>query len=283
MAEACKTCGDSSECTGEDCPEVLKEMQRIKNVIAVMSGKGGVGKSTVTGLMAAVLRERGYSVGIMDADVTGPSIPRIFGLNNVRLKNGTRGIIPARTPSGIEVISVNLLLPNEEEPVIWRGPVISGVIKQFWTEVEWGELDFLLVDLPPGTGDAPLTVMQSLPLTGVIIVTSPQNLVSMIVRKAVNMVYKMNLPVIGLVENMVYLECPDCKKQIKLFGSECNTEEMAGKSGTIVLGQLPLDPKFVDSCDKGRIEEYLKDESRIKKVILDIIRHFPVDKEQEKN
>ncbi len=181
MAEACKTCSESSECSGEDCPEALKEMHKIKNVIAVMSGKGGVGKSSVTGLLATALQRKGYKIGVMDADVTGPSIPKLFGLKGGQLRNGARGIIPAKTGLGIEVISVNLLLPDEGEPVIWRGPIISGVIKQFWTEVEWGELDYLLVDLPPGTGDVPLTVMQILPLTGVIIVTSPQNLVSMVV------------------------------------------------------------------------------------------------------
>jgi len=273
MAEACNTCSESSECTGEDCPAALKELQKIKNVIAVMSGKGGVGKSSVTGLLAASLRKKGFSVGIMDADVTGPSIPRLFGLKAGQLENGGRGIVPAGTGLGIEVISINLLLPSEEEPVIWRGPIISGVIKQFWTEVGWSELDYLLVDLPPGTGDAPLTVMQTLPLNGVIVVTSPQSLVSMIVRKSINMANKMNIPVIGLIENMAYLECPDCKKQIRLFGSD-STEEMAGKMGVPLLGQLPLEPRFVELCDKGKIEDFTTEKTEINRVMEGIVNTF---------
>ncbi|WP_418790663.1 P-loop NTPase [Phosphitispora sp. TUW77] len=273
MAEACKTCSESSECSGDACPAALKEMQKIKNVIAVMSGKGGVGKSSVTGLLAASLRKKGFSVGILDADVTGPSIPRLFGLKAGQLKNGGKGIIPARTSSGVEVVSINLLLPSEEEPVIWRGPIISGVIKQFWTEVEWSELDYLLVDLPPGTGDAPLTVMQTLPLNGVVVVTSPQSLVSMIVQKAINMANKMNIPILGLIENMAYLECPDCKKQIRLFGADI-TEEMAGKMGVPLLGQLPLEPRFVALCDKGQIEEFIGEASEINRVMEEIINIF---------
>ena len=270
MAEACSTCSESSDCTGEDCPEALKEMQKIKNVIAVMSGKGGVGKSSVTGLLAAALRQKGFKVGIMDADVTGPSIPRLFGLKTGQLQNGERGMIPAGTGSGIEVMSINLLLPREEEPVIWRGPIISGVIKQFWTEVEWSELDYLLVDLPPGTGDAPLTVMQILPLNGVIVVTSPQSLVSMIVKKAINMAGKMNIPVIGMIENMAYLKCPECQKHIRLFGSD-SAEEMAGQMGVPLLGQLPLDPSFVEHCDKGKIEKFTTEESEINGVLEHIV------------
>ncbi len=273
MAEVCNTCSESSECNGEDCPAALKELQKIKNVIAVMSGKGGVGKSSVTGLLAASLRKKGFSVGIMDADVTGPSIPRLFGLKAGQLENGGRGIVPAGTGLGIEVISINLLLPSEEEPVIWRGPIISGVIKQFWTEVGWSELDFLLVDLPPGTGDAPLTVMQTLPLNGVIVVTSPQSLVSMIVQKSINMANKMNIPVIGLIENMAYLECPDCKKQIRLFGSD-SAEEMAGKMGVPLLGQLPLEPRFVELCDKGKIEDFTREKSEINRVMEGIVKTF---------
>lgn len=269
MASACKTCSQSSECDGKTCPTAPQKKDNIKNVIAVMSGKGGVGKSSITALLAGALRKKGFNVGVMDADVTGPSIPRIFGLRGGQLKNGARGIIPARTSGGIEVMSVNLLLPNEDEPVIWRGPVISGVINQFWTEVEWGTLDYLLLDLPPGTGDVPLTVLQNLPLNGIVIVTTPQSLVSMIVKKAINMAEKMNVPVLGMIENFSFVECPDCKKRIHLFG-ENNSEEMAGKAGVPLLGQLPLDPVFVSHCDTGRIEDYLNGESSVKDQITDI-------------
>lgn len=269
MADACKTCSQSTECDGKTCPTAPRKKENIKNVIAVMSGKGGVGKSSVTALLAGVLRKKGFNVGVMDADVTGPSIPRIFGLKGGQLENGARGIIPAKTSGGIEVMSVNLLLPNEDEPVIWRGPVISGVVNQFWTEVEWGMLDYLLVDLPPGTGDVPLTVLQTLPLNGIVIVTTPQSLVSMIVKKAINMAGKMNVPVIGLIENFSFVECPDCKKRINLFG-ENNSEEMAGKTGVPLLGQLPLDPAFVSHCDNGKIEEFLNRDSFVKDQIADV-------------
>lgn len=273
MSEACKTCSQSEGCDGESCSVSPQQKYNIKNVIAVMSGKGGVGKSSVTALLAVALNRKGFSVGIMDADITGPSIPRLFGLKGGRLENGSRGIMPAKTKSGIEVISLNLFLPYEDEPVIWRGPVLAGVINQFWNEVEWGELDYLLVDLPPGTGDVPLTVMQTLPLNGVIVVTTPQSLVSMIVKKAINMAGKMNIPVIGLIDNYAYVECPDCKHKINLFGND-NTEEMAGKMGIPLLGRLPLEPRFVEFCDQGQIEAYLTEESSIKKVVSEIVKMF---------
>ncbi|HWI54139.1 MAG TPA: Mrp/NBP35 family ATP-binding protein [Desulfobacteria bacterium] len=266
MSEACNSCSRGSQCEGGSCPPGPEKKENIKNVIAVMSGKGGVGKSSVTALLAASLSQRGYKVGIMDADVTGPSIPRIFGLKGGSLNNGARGIIPAKTGGGIEVISLNLLLPSEDEPVIWRGPVIAGVVTQFWTEVEWGELDYLLIDMPPGTGDVPLTVMQTLPLNGVMVVTTPQGLVSMIVQKAVNMAAKMQIPVIGMIENFSFVECPDCHKRINLFG-ENHSEEMAGKNAVPILGRLPLDPDFVTHCDSGLIEEYLKRDSLVKENI----------------
>lgn len=273
MSDGCKTCGQSEGCNGESCSVSPEQKQNIKNIIAVMSGKGGVGKSSVTALLAAALNNKGYSVGIMDADITGPSIPRLFGLKGGQLENGSRGIMPAKTKSGIEVMSLNLLLPNEDDPVIWRGPVIAGMINQFWTEVEWGELDYLLVDLPPGTGDVPITVMQTLPLNGVIIVTTPQSLVSMIVKKAINMAGKMNISVLGLIDNYAYVECPDCKLKINLFGND-NTEEMASKMGIPLLGQLPLDPKFVEFSDRGQLEGYLKNDSTIKKVVSNIAQMF---------
>lgn len=273
MSDACKTCGQSEGCSGESCSVAPEKQQNIKNVIAIMSGKGGVGKSSVTALLAVALQKRGFRIGIMDADVTGPSIPKLFGLKGGQLISGTNGIAPAKTKLGIEVISVNLILPNEDEPVIWRGPVISGIINQFWTDVQWGELDYLLVDLPPGTGDVPLTVMQTLPLNGVIVVTTPQSLVSLIVKKAINMARKMKVPVIGLIDNYAYVECTDCKHQINLFGNS-NTEEMAGKMGIPLLGQLPLDPTFVEFCDSGQIEDYLNQESSINKVISSVIDMF---------
>ncbi len=270
MSEQCNSCGQSSQCDRESCSPGPQKKDNIKNVIAVMSGKGGVGKSSVTSLLGASLSQKGYKVGIMDADVTGPSIPRIFGLKGGEMEHGSKGILPAKTAGGIEVISLNLLLPNEDDPVIWRGPVIAGVINQFWNEVEWGELDYLLIDMPPGTGDVPLTVMKTLPLNGIMVVTTPQSLVSMIVQKAVKMAAMMHVPVIGLIENFAYVECPDCNKRINLFG-ENHTEEMAGKTGVPMLGRLPLAAEFVKHCDNGMIEEYLKRDSVIKENITDAV------------
>lgn len=274
MSDACKTCGQSEGCNRESCSTSPEQKHNIKNVIAVMSGKGGVGKSSVTSLLAVALKSKGFSVGIMDADITGPSIPRLFGLKGGRtLESGSRGIMPPKTKLGIEVMSLNLLLPNEDDPVIWRGPVIAGVINQFWNEVEWGDLDYLLVDLPPGTGDVPITVLKNLPLNGVIIVTTPQSLVSMIVKKAVKMAGMMNIPVIGLIDNFAYVECPDCQKTINLFGKD-NSEETAAKMGIPLLGRLPMDPKFVEYSDLGQIEDYFTNESAIKQAVGNIARIF---------
>ncbi|KNZ68974.1 ParA/MinD-like ATPase [Thermincola ferriacetica] len=270
MSSACSTCSQKEGCSGESCPGMPENKHNIRNVIAVMSGKGGVGKSSVTAMLAVALRNEGFKVGIMDADVTGPSIPRLFGLHG-RLKNGEKGIQPAKTRSGIEVISLNLLLPNEDEPVIWRGPVISGVVKQFWTDVEWGELDYMLVDLPPGTGDVPLTVMQTLPLNGIIVVTTPQSLVTMIVKKAIHMADRMHIPVIGLVENYTYVHCPDCDKRIELFGHD-NTEEATGKMGVPLLGQLPLDPEFAAYSDRGEIENYFEEKTDVNETVANVAR-----------
>ncbi|HAV10846.1 MAG TPA: ATP-binding protein [Dehalococcoidia bacterium] len=230
------------------------EINRINNVIAVMSGKGGVGKSLVTALTAIGLRRKGYEVGILDADITGPSIPKMFGITDH--PGGTEtGILPVTSKTGIEIMSINLLLPNEDEAVIWRGPLIAKTITQFWGDVLWGNLDYLIVDLPPGTADAPLTVMQSLPVSGVIIVFTPQDLTAMIVRKAVNMTKHMNKPVLGIVENMSYLYVPEINKKIELFGKS-KGEEMSRITGAPLLGQLPIDPEMAKLCDNGTIERY---------------------------
>ena len=234
--------------------EKPKELNEVKNVIAVMSGKGGVGKSLVTGLTAIALRRRGYEVGILDADITGPSIPRMFGLN-ARPAGSDTGFLPVPSRSGIEVMSINLLLPGEDEAVIWRGPLIGRAITQFWEEVLWGKLDYMIVDLPPGTSDAPLTVFQTLPISGIIIVFTPQDLTAMIVRKAVNMARQMKKPILGVVENMSYFYVPEIDKKIEIFGKS-RGEEMAQSSGAPLLGQLPIDPELARLCDEGNIERY---------------------------
>ncbi len=230
------------------------ELNKIGSIIAVMSGKGGVGKSLVAGLAAIALKRQGYEVGILDADLTGPSIPKMFGIVS-RPSGSESGILPVLSRSGIEVMSINLLLPQEDDAVIWRGPLISNTIKQFWEDVLWGRLDYLLIDLPPGTADAPLTVMQSFPISGVIIVFTPQDLTAMIVRKAVNMAQKMNKAVLGVVENMSYLHLPDTDKKMEIFGPS-RGQEMARASNAPLLAQLPLDPELARLCDKGEIESY---------------------------
>ncbi|CCZ03642.1 putative uncharacterized protein [Eubacterium sp. CAG:603] len=254
---------NNSECTSESCEgcssnnrmkyEPMNSRSQINKVIAVMSGKGGVGKSLVTSSLAAKLKKKGYKVGILDADITGPSIPKMFGLNETANGDGN-GLYPVETSSGIKVMSVNLLLEDEEEPVIWRGPVISSVVKQFWSDVYWGELDYLLIDMPPGTGDVPLTVFQSIPVDGAIIVTSPQDLVRLIVKKAYNMVVKMDIPVMGIVENYSYIECPDCGKKIAVFGKS-KIDEIASEIGVEVLGKLPIVPAIAKLADEGRFDE----------------------------
>ena len=260
MAE--KGCS-SSGCTKESCegcPSKKKESflveqnlySDIKHVIGIASGKGGVGKSMATATLANMLAAKGYRVGILDADITGPSIPKMYGLHGPAQADD-QGIYPMLTDNDIKVISINLLMPDEEAPVIWRGPVVANMVKQFWSEVIWGELDFLLVDMPPGTGDVPLTVFQSLPLDGVVIVSSPQDLVRMIVKKAYNMAMTMHIPVLGLVENYSYLKCPDCGKEIKVFG-ESHIDEIAEELGVSVLGKMPIDPVLADLADKGEFE-----------------------------
>ena len=257
MAEKeCSSSGYTKE-SCEGCPSKKKESflveqnlySDIKHVIGIASGKGGVGKSMATATLANMLAAKGYRVGILDADITGPSIPKMYGLHGPAQADD-QGIYPMLTDNDIKVISINLLMPDEEAPVIWRGPVVANMVKQFWSEVIWGELDFLLVDMPPGTGDVPLTVFQSLPLDGVVIVSSPQDLVRMIVKKAYNMAMTMHIPVLGLVENYSYLKCPDCGKEIKLFG-ESHIDDVAKELGIPVFGKLPLDPAFAEQADKG--------------------------------
>jgi Mrp family chromosome partitioning ATPase len=230
----------------------MNQASNIKKVIGVVSGKGGVGKSFVTASLANEMRKAGYKVGIMDADITGPSIPKMFGIHG-QVYGTEAGMVPMESEKGMKVMSVNLLLEDEEAPVIWRGPVIAGVVKQFWNETVWGDIDYLFVDMPPGTGDVPLTVFQSLPVDGVVIVTSPQELVQMIVKKAYNMAGMMHIPVLGVVENFSYLKCPDCGKEIKLFG-ESHIEEAADELGVPVLGKLPLEPSYAEKADAGVFE-----------------------------
>ena len=230
------------------------EINQIDNVIAIMSGKGGVGKSLVSSLTAIALRKNGFEVGILDADITGPSIPKMFGLN-ARPFGSESGIIPVTSGSGIGVMSINLLLTNEDDAVVWRGPLIANAITQFWEEVVWGKLDYLIVDLPPGTADVPLTVLQKLPVTGVIIVFSPQDLTAMVVRKAVNMAKDMKKPIIGVVENMSYVYVPEIDKKIEIFGKS-RGKEMSRTSGAPLLAKLPIDPKLAKLCDAGKIESY---------------------------
>ena len=251
----CSTCTadcDSRQMTKEDFLEKLNDLSSVKKVIGVVSGKGGVGKSLVTSLLAVTFRRRGFQTAILDADVTGPSIPKAFGVKE-KAKGMENYILPVMTKTGIQMMSVNLLLENETDPVVWRGPVIAGTVKQFWTDVVWKDVDYMFVDMPPGTGDVPLTVFQSLPLDGIVIVTSPQELVSMIVAKAVNMAKLMDIPILGIVENMSYVECPDCGKKINVFG-ESKTDAVAAEFGLKVLAKLPLDPVLANNCDNGLIE-----------------------------
>ena len=247
-AESCAGCANSRE----SLLEKHNEYSNVKNVIGVVSGKGGVGKSFVTSSLAVSLANKGYKVGILDADVTGPSIPKMFGIKDKAMGN-EKGIFPGVSSKGIKIMSVNLMLENDEDPVIWRGPVIAGIVKQFWTDVVWDEIDYLLVDMPPGTGDVPLTVFQSIPLNGIVVVTSPQDLVKMIVKKAYNMAGKMNIPMLGIVENYSYMECPDCGKRINVFG-ESKVDDTAKELGLKVLAKLPIMPEAANIADKGMFD-----------------------------
>lgn len=249
--ESCSSsCGDRKE--KNDFTVQPHELSNIKKVIGVVSGKGGVGKSLVTSLLAVSMNRRGYHTAILDADITGPSIPKAFGLHE-KAKGNEMGLFPVKSKTGIDVMSINLLLGNETDPVVWRGPIIAGTVKQFWSDVIWSDVDYMFVDMPPGTGDVPLTVFQSIPLDGIIIVTSPQVLVSMIVGKAVKMASMMNVPILGLIENMSYFVCPDCNTQYPIFG-ESHVEEVAGRYGINAFAKLPINPKLAAACDKGMIE-----------------------------
>jgi len=250
----CSTCGSScgERTVPQDLHEKPNELSKIKKVIAVVSGKGGVGKSLVSSMLAVGMQRAGKHAAVLDADITGPSIPKAFGVHDKVLGNEL-GMIPARSKMGIDIMSVNLMLEHDTDPVVWRGPVIAGVVKQFWTDVIWDDVDYMFVDMPPGTGDVPLTVFQSIPVDGIVIVTSPQDLVSMIVQKAVRMAEMMNIPVLGLVENMSYAVCPDCGKKIMIYG-ESHTAEIAEKYHIPLLAQLPFDPSLAKCCDLGVIE-----------------------------
>ena len=249
----CSTC--SSNCASKNKESLLvpaNALSEVKHIIGVMSGKGGVGKSLVTSMLAVLLSREGYKVGILDADITGPSIPKAFGMKNVEIYGDENGMIPPKSTTGIDMISVNLLLHDETKPVVWRGSMISGTVQQFWKDTIWN-VDVLLVDCPPGTGDVPLTVFQTMPLDGIVIVSSPQDLVSMIVSKAANMAHMMNIPVLGLVENLSYVKCPDCGKELKVFG-DSHIDEVAKSFGYDLLARIPMDPKLSALVDRGMIE-----------------------------
>lgn len=255
----CKSCG--SDCDSRKAPQSflaeLNKASKVNRVVAVMSGKGGVGKSLTTALLAVMARRKGLRVGVLDADITGPSDPKIFGVKGPAVMTD-EGVLPATTRTGIDLISLNILLPDETEPVIWRGPVIAGAVKQFWTDVVWKDIDVLFLDMPPGTGDVPLTVFQSIPVDAAVVVSTPQELVGQIVGKSVKMATKMNIPVKALVENMAFFECTDCHKRHSLFG-ESHLQETAEKYGISVTAGLPLDPKLAQLCDAGEIENFQGD------------------------
>ena len=251
----CSSCG--SECAERKSPqsfiEKLGEGSSVKKVIGIVSGKGGVGKSLVTGLMASAFAKKGLHTAVLDADITGPSIPKMFGITE-RATGTDKGLIPVRSKGGVDVMSINLLLENPSDPVIWRGPVIAGVVKQFWNEVIWNDVDYMFVDMPPGTGDVPLTVFQSLPVDGIVIVSSPQDLVKMIVKKAYNMAEMMKIPVLGIVENYSYVKCPDCGKELKIFG-ESHIEEIAAELNVPVVGKMPIDMEYASKADSGAFDQ----------------------------
>lgn len=257
MSETCNgNCSECSAACSERKPESFLEaphaLSKIKKVIGVVSGKGGVGKSLVTSLLAVSMQREGYQTAILDADVTGPSVPRAFGIHE-KAQSNELGVLPVKSKTGISIMSTNLLLPNDTDPLVWRGPIIAGTVKQFWTDIIWGEVDYMFVDLPPGTGDVPLTVFQSIPLDGIVIVASPQELVGMIVEKAVNMADMMKVPVLALVENMSYFKCPDCGKEHHIFG-ESHADEIASKHGIQVVCKMPINPKLAAATDAGAIE-----------------------------
>lgn len=259
MSESCgHDCNHcSSECaerkTKSDFLEKPHDLSRIKKVIGIVSGKGGVGKTLVTSLLASEMRRQGFRIGILDGDITGPSVPKSFGIS-IKAGANEMGILPVQTKTGIEIMSINLLLDNATDPVVWRGPIIAGTVKQFWTEVIWTDIDYLFIDMPPGTGDVPLTIFQSIPVDGIIVVTSPQELVSMIVSKAVKMAEMMAIPILGLVENMSYFQCPDCGEKHQVFGTS-HIEDISETHQIPILGKLPINPQISTACDDGTIED----------------------------
>lgn len=259
MSESCNSCSAAGTCTTDSCssePKVseAQKASHVGKVIAVMSGKGGVGKSSVTSMLAVSMMRQGYKVGVLDADITGPSIPKIFGVTG-RAGVSNTGILPSKSRDGIKLMSLNLMIETEDDPVILRGPLITQIVNQFWTDVIWGELDYLLIDLPPGTGDVPITVFQSLPIDGIVIVTSPQALANMVVRKAIKMVRNYEPPIYGMIENMAYMQCPDCTKKIEIFGKPKGEEE-AKRNSIPYLGELAIDPLLAELSDAGKIEDY---------------------------
>ena len=253
--ESCSSCAHAGSCSSakKDLKALANPYSQVKKVIGVVSGKGGVGKSMVTASLARMMVQQGYSVGILDADITGPSIPKMYGLTGAAQADDN-GIYPMETANGIKVMSINLLLPTEDTPVIWRGPVLANMVKQFWTDVVWDKIDYLFVDMPPGTGDVPLTVFQSLPVDGIVIVSSPQDLVKMIVKKAYNMAEMMKIPVLGIVENYSYVKCPDCGKELKIFG-ESHIEEIAAELNVPVVGKMPIDMEYASKADSGAFDQ----------------------------
>lgn len=257
MSECSHDCSSCSKDCSEkkDFKEKQNHLSNVKKVIGVVSGKGGVGKSLVTSMLAVLAKRKCYNTAILDADITGPSIPKMFGVNEKAEALDDKFILPKISKTGIEMMSINLLLENESDPVVWRGPVIAGAVKQFWTDVVWNDVDYMFVDMPPGTGDVPLTVFQSLPINGIIVVAAPQELVSMIVGKAVKMANMMNVPILGIVENMSYLECPDCKKKINVFG-ESKIDKTAEEFNIETVAKIPINPEFAALSDAGRIEDF---------------------------
>jgi len=280
MSDECNTCPSSGNCNLDpaECGETKKEQDKsllgalnnVRNVIVVMSGKGGVGKSSVTGLIASSLARQGKKVGILDADITGPSQPKAFGVSKGNgMQASEYGIVPPTTRLGMKLMSINFFLPNEDDPVIWRGPLLAGAVTQFWGEVDWRDMDYMVVDLPPGTGDVPLTVMQSLPVNGIVIVSSPQDLAFMVVKKTIKMAQKMNIPILGIVENMSYAICPHCNEKIEIFGHS-QGERVAGETGIDYLGSLPWDSTLNELVDEGKIEEYnsIEMEDIVKQIVV---------------
>ena len=282
MSDKCKTCPSSNGCTidPDSCgvgietePSLLGTRNNIRNLIVVMSGKGGVGKSSVTALLAATLAKRGNRVGVLDADITGPSQPRAFGLTGpIPMKASDYGIIPPSGPLGIKVLSVNFFLPNEDDPVVWRGPLLAGAVRQCWGEADWGDLDYMIVDLPPGTGDVPLTVMQSLPVKGIVIVSSPQELVTMVVKKTIKLAHKMEIPILGLIENMSYAVCSHCDERLEIFGKSQGLR-VAADSGIDFLGALPWDIRLNNLMDQGRVAEY--ESAEVDKIVSQVMDKLP--------